>query len=335
MWFVLNYIPSPGTRRSGLPALIDAFNRQDPLQASPLELFAPTFISLVEERGKVAKTEKPLLYHYIFVRGDEDTVKRLCLSFSGFSFVMDRAGARRHLTVPDHTLDAFRIIAQYHSGKLPCYPLEGINLDQGDKVQIVSGPCAGLTGTYISRRGGKSGNILVAIDGNMAAVVYDVKADYVRVLEFARDSKRVYDQLDAFASRLTSSLPQPVSTGLSPGATPSSLPRRGSTVVNPNIQERSDLVGGSPNSHLNSTLSTLNSNISLLAAASVFTRRLGAVKIPNPKLDAKLQALLYAAYRILGDTPAADRALARYRTLSPHITNPKTLSLLQSLLDNY
>ena len=293
MWFVLNFVPPPGQRRSTLPDKIDAFNEallRDDSSQQPLELFAPTFVALESDRGKVNKTEKPLLYHYIFVRGTENAIKRMCHTFEGFSFVMDRASdTRRHLTVSDATLSSFRILASYHSGKLPCYPLEGIDLQEGDRVQIVSGPCAGLTGTYISRKGAKSGNILVAIDGNMAAIMYDVKAEYVTVLEFARDSKRVYDQLDAFSSRLLASLPEDEGAPFIP-------------------------------------------SLKLTAAATVFTRRLGSVKLHNPKLDAKLQILLYGAYRVLSDTSAAREALQRFRTLEHHITNPKTITLCSKIL---
>lgn len=318
MWYILNYVPPRGHRRSALPALIDAFNasllkRGDFLHAGPkpIELFAPTFISLTEEHGHVHKIEKPLLYHYIFVKGAERDVKELCRTMEGFSFVLNRASESnsqrgdsenkprtrsRYLTLSDEILEQFRIVAHYHSGKLPCYPLEGVNLEEGDKVQIVSGPCAGLTGTYISRKGGKSGNILVAVDAALAVVVYDVKAEYVRVLEFARDSRRVYDQLDAFAAKLTPYITSPLTKD--PGA-----------------------GGGVP--------------LSLIAAATTFTSRLGSVKIPNPKLDARLQILLYAGYSILGDREGAGVALGKYESLSTHVTNPNTLSFISSILSAF
>ena len=37
---------------------------------------------------------------------------------------------------------------------------------------------------------------------DLAATVYAVKADYLRVLEFAKNSKRAYDQVEAFIPRL-------------------------------------------------------------------------------------------------------------------------------------
>ena len=271
----MNFVPPRGKSRSILSPLAEAWN---------IEVFAPTFVQLVADGSQVKKREKPLLYHYVFLRGSGEEIKRFALANQGFSFVIDRAGNSRHVTVSDETLEQFRIIASYHAGKLPCYPLEGVDLEQGDKVQVVSGQFAGLTGTYMSRKGGKKGNILVAIDSGLAAVVYDVKAEYVRVLEFARDSRRIYDQLDAFADKL----------------------------LNPEYDD-----------------------FTKRSAAASFTTRLGMVKVGNPKLNAKLQALLYAGYRLLSDESMANEALQRYRELEEYVTNPKTQELCKLCIERF
>lgn len=294
MWYILNYIPTRGHRRDALPAVVASFNRAyskehglgDTCEA--VECFAPTFVQLKEEAGHMKKADKPLLYHYIFIRGEENAVKQLCYQSEGFSFVIDRAGKGRYLTISDEKLEQFKLIASFYAGKLPCYPIEGTDLEEGDRVQVASGPFSGLTGTYISRKGGKSGNILVSVDGSMAAIVYDVKAEYVRVLEFARDSKRAYDQLDAFADKI-----KPV---LGSRETP---------------------------------------DIRLISVASIFTRRLGIVKLHNPKLDAKLQILLFAAYSILSDSSNARESLEKFRELESHVTNPKTLELCASIIERF
>lgn len=292
MWFVLNYVPPRGTRRSSLPSIIASFSSRleaEGLAAGPpLEHFAPTFVRLESAGGQVRPAERPLLYHYVFVRGDEADVKKLCARVDGFSFVVDRSAPGRHVSISDEALEHFRIIARYFSGRLPCYPLDGVSLEEGDRVQVISGPFAGLEGTYISKRGGHSGNILLSVDAAMAAVVYDVPADYVRVLEFARDSRRVYDQLDAFASRLS--------------AMCSSLGSRSAVE---------------------------------LAAASSFVSRLGVVKLQQPKLAAKLHILLYGACSVLADRQRALAHLEAFRSLEHHVTNPKSLALVSSILSSF
>ena len=286
-WFVLNYVPEPGRRRSALPSLL---NRYVEATGDSLRLFAPTFVAVENRDGKVLKREKPLLYHYVFIHGSEEAVRKLPRAFDGLSLILDHAGSGRYLQIPDDTLEQFRTIARQYAGALPCYPLEGINLEEGDKVQIVSGPCAGLTGTYLSRKGAKSGNILVAVSQSMAVMVFDIKADYVRVLEFADGTRRPYDQMDAYLPRLLSLFREKA---------------RSDQPLDPET----------------------------LAPAIVFARRMGSVTLPNPKADARLQLLLHATYRLLGDTDAAADALRRYHALEGHVTNPWMQALAHWLLD--
>lgn len=281
MWYILNYIPPLGKKRS------DLGKRMSRLYPS-LDIFAPTFVQLVTAEGKVKKTEKPLLYHYIFVKGEEREIKKLCREEEGFSFVLDRTQVGRHLSISDSAMEQFRIIAHYHSGKLPCYPLDGISLEEGDEVEIVSGACAGLKGTFVARKGSKSGNIMLSLDGSMAAIVYDVKAEYVKVLKFAKDSRRIYDQLDAFTLKIL-----------------------------PYFREEAPPV-----------------SIKDIAACNVFISRLDAVKLNNPKVEAKLMILLYAAYRLLSRNSEAHIALEKYNRLSSYVTNHWTKILSSLIIGN-
>lgn len=280
MWYLLNYIPPRGQSRSRLPRIVDSFNAADPTGA-PLELFAPTFVAVEHTDRSPRRVERPLLYHYIFVRGDEARVKSLCASRPGFSFVLSHSEPRRRVTVDDTTMDAFRLIAHLHGNRLECYSPGDIDLAEGDKVQIVTGDFAGLTGTFIPRKCSRSGNIMVAVTQNLGAVIYDIHADTVRILEFAEGTRRPYDQMDAYLPRLLK------------------------------------LLTGSKGS----------GSVASLAAAIVFTRRFAIVRLGNPKVDAKLQLMLYASYRLLGEETRAAETLGRYRELEHHITNPWTRAL--------
>ena len=71
---------------------------------------------------------------------------------------------------------------------------------------------------------------------------------------------------------------------------------------------------------------------SLVAKLSVFCQRMEIVKLPNPKLDAKLQILLYAASHILGNTEAATTYRGRFEKLKSAITSPWTKSLIMLIL---
>lgn len=205
LWFVLNYITPAGSRQIGPVAVVEKFNR---VSGTALEVFAPTFVGLARRNGVWTRREKPLLFHYVFVRGTLDEIRRLCGLTNGFSFVINRADSLRYLTVPESDLEAFRVIARAYGNQIPCFAVREIDLADGDRVQVVDGEFAGLEGTYIAKRGGRTGSLLIGVTRQYAAVVYDVKADYVRVLEFAQDSKRMYDQIEAFIPRLFAALRQ-------------------------------------------------------------------------------------------------------------------------------
>lgn len=203
-WFILNHFEAlPAPRRQTAQTCIDRFNSAGDSQ---LELFAPTFVKAVNINGRQIKREQPLTFHYVFVRGTLDEIKRLCSLSNGFSFVLNRSSEERYATVDDKRMDDFKAIARAYSNSLPFFALDDIDLEAGDKVEIVEGSFPGLVGYYMPKAKSSSGDIILSVTQNLGTVVYDVKAKYVRVLEFSKKSRRSYDQIDAFIPRLLQAL---------------------------------------------------------------------------------------------------------------------------------
>lgn len=203
-WFILNHFEAlPAPRRQTAQTCIDRFNSARGCQ---LELFAPTFVKAVNINGRQIKREQPLTFHYVFVRGTLDEIKRLCGLSNGFSFVLNRSSEERYATVDDKRMDDFKAIARAYSNSLPFFALDDIDLEAGDKVEIVEGSFPGLVGYYMPKAKSTSGDIILSVTQNLGTVVYDVKAKYVRVLEFSKKSRRSYDQIDAFIPRLLQAL---------------------------------------------------------------------------------------------------------------------------------
>ena len=285
-WFILNYVaPAMMRRNESAHKTIERFNSTT--QAS-LNLFAPTFVRMIESNGRHIRQEAPLTYQYVFVNGTEPQLKSLCKQANGFSFVLNHCGAERYATVDDRAMESFKTIARAYANQLPFYSLEGIDLEAGDTVEIVEGDFPGLVGTYMPRPKSTSGNIVIAVTQNLGTVVYDIKARYVRVLEFSPTSRRPYDQIDAYLPRLFAALRRHQS---------------GQRLSEPDVR-----------------------NLAL------FSRRLGHTRIHNPKLDAKLQALLRVTYHLLGDTASCATSAERLDRLRPSVTSAQSQALL-SLLD--
>ncbi len=254
-----------------------------------LDVFAPEIVEGVLVDGQVRLTPRPLIFHYIFMRGPIDDIRRFCTTFQGLSLILSHQPGQqnRYVTIPDADLHSFRIIARFYANRLPYYNPADIDLIEGDEVEVVSGDFTGLRGTFIARRGTADGHILVRPTAQMAAIAYNIKADTIRILRFAPDSRRAYDQIDAAVPRILSAL-QKARSGqpLTPADT---------------------------------------------APLSVFLRRYSALEAPNAKFDAKLQALLLTAARLLNDPAAANAAAGRYAARAHSITNPTTLALLHIL----
>lgn len=281
-WFILNHFEAlPAPRRQTAQTCIERFNSAGGCQ---LELFAPTFVKAVNINGRQIKREQPLTFHYVFVRGTLDEIKRLCGLSNGFSFVLNRSSEERYATVDDKRMDDFKAISRAYSNSLPFFALDDIDLEAGDKVEIVEGSFPGLVGYYMPKAKSTSGDIILSVTQNLGTVVYDVKAKYVRVLEFSKKSRRSYDQIDAFIPRLLQAL------------------RHYHEGVVLSDKEKSDIT--------------------------LFVRRMSVVKIDNHKLDAKLQALLFGAYQILGNIVESKRAKDRFIKISHSVTNEWTEALI-------
>jgi len=196
-WYVLCFIS-----KSGKPSPqkhIDDFNRE----GHSLELFAPLIRLAHVVNGKVEYREKLLTYFYVFVKGAFDEIKDLCSrQDNDLSFVLDRGSEKRYGIISDSDMDNFKIIARAHSNTIPFFNIEDIELNEGDLVEVVGGDYDGLKGTFIPKSRSNKGNLVIAVTAAMGAVLWNVDAKCVRILEFARDTRRQYDMVDSFIPKL-------------------------------------------------------------------------------------------------------------------------------------
>lgn len=197
--------------------LVDTYNANATADASkapdapvadpgPVELFAPVIAAYTHNDGRVTRRERALTYQYIFVRATTAQIRALCAIHRALVPVMNPDNTHTYAVVADTAMDAFRRIAAAMRNSLPLYDIRDLALEEGDLVEIAEGPFAGLRGIYIPRRASTSGNIVIRATEGLGAVLYDVRARYVRVLRFSPHTRRAYDQTDAILPRLFAAL---------------------------------------------------------------------------------------------------------------------------------
>lgn len=283
-WFVLNYIDN-AFKKDSAQKTIDRFNE---INGSTLRLFAPTYVERINENGRYKFKTVRLSFHYVFVNGTFSEVKNLCALRNGFSFLINRGSRDRYSVIGNEEMQHFKNIARAYENCLPYYPLDDIDLEDGDLVEVVNGDFPGLVGTFMPKAGSKTGNIVLMVYNRVGTIAYNISVSDVRVLEFSRKSNRANDQIDAFTSQLLQSL-----------------------------------------RYYNDDRALPHN---LTAKLSVFCSRMDCVKISNHKLDAKLQALLFAGNYILGNIESANGHFARYDKLKASITNIWTKSLVALII---
>ncbi len=212
MWFLLNNIQSG--RHNNVTALVERFNARQALGTSgmpdvpPLAVFAPTIISMRRNAdGTYTQHSIPLLFHYVFIKGELSKVKKLCSEPNGLSFVLRRSGEKSGpVTVPDRDIQAFSIIARSLAGQLPVILASQVDLMDGDEVEVISGPFQGLGGIFHPRRGAGHGSLTITSGAGLTALVTDISVDLLKVVRFASGTRRPYDLIDAFTPRLLTAL---------------------------------------------------------------------------------------------------------------------------------
>lgn len=197
-WYVLNFISKPG--KLSAKAIIDDYNRN----GHALELFAPVVRAAHIVNGKVRYVENLLTFFYIFVKGTLEEVKEICVrSDNDLCLMLNRvSSSHRYAIVSDDAMENFKIFARAHTNTIPFFNINDIELQEGDIVEVVDGDYAGLRGVFMPKPRSNKGNLVIAASADMGTVLWDIDAKIVRILQFARNTRRQYDLVDSFIPKL-------------------------------------------------------------------------------------------------------------------------------------
>ena len=176
---------------------------------SPVEYFLPTCVERTSLFGTPAVRRRKLIGNYVFVHDTYSNILEI-KSVMGSVWVLPHPdhiqGEARHMTISDADMAIFMAIARAYANQLPCYPIDMVDLDEGDKVQIVGGEFDGMCGTLQCSQGRNGGKVLMAIGNLFLVATPDIGPQYIRILQFGRGNRHPYRKFESHLPRAIQAL---------------------------------------------------------------------------------------------------------------------------------
>ena len=146
----------------------------DGLHKKSMDVFLPRVRVRSSRKDRKAMIHVPLFPGYIFIK--TDLHPHTHLEIVKTPGVVRLIGTKQGpVSVPDETIESLKIMV---ASEIPI--ITGHRLQQGDRVLVVNGPLAGVTGTFVRYR--TQGRVVVNIEalGQFASV--DVEAGDIEIL---------------------------------------------------------------------------------------------------------------------------------------------------------
>lgn len=247
----------------------------------PVEYFMPTCVEQSSLFGKPAIRRKKLMGNYVFVHDTYSNVieiKAIVESLRLLPHPDHSRGERRFMTLDDDQMAAFKAIAGAYANELPCYPVGSVELDEGDRVEIVGGEFDGMKGVLQCSQGRNGGRVLMNVGNLFLVATPSIGPQYIRILEFGKGNRHPYRKFEAHLPRAIQALAHRKQAG-------------------------------------NKDLATDGLTTEDMAAMSVFTGRFEALKPATVNIASQHATLMLMSYAALGDREKVGQWLSRCREI--------------------
>lgn len=196
-WYVLAL---PSRHRGVARGLQEEYDRRIRNGEPTFEFFAPTYVDVREDNGVWVKTNRPLLYNYVFVRSSENEIYRMMTTagLSLYSFlprVRDgECGYYPYLS--DEAMENLRWVARSYADVVPVYTPEPGRLMKGDRVRITEGKFKNAEATVISQPGAGRKDIMVCVENWLWVPLLHVEPGQYEIIALNTDNMHVYTHLN-------------------------------------------------------------------------------------------------------------------------------------------
>ena len=154
-----------------------------------VEAYYPTIKTVKEVNGKRKTVEESRLPNIFFARGTEEEIKsfvydNINLPYLRFYYKHTHTGARimkTPLIVPDNQIKSLQIICEKEGSDTFVLQEEVTKFKQGEKVKIIEGDFAGVTGIVARYRGQQ--RVGLVIDGLLTAVTAYIPSAFLQAID--------------------------------------------------------------------------------------------------------------------------------------------------------
>ena len=154
-----------------------------------VEAYYPTIKTVKEVNGKRKNVEESRLPNIFFARGTEEEIKsfvydNINLPYLRFYYKHTHIGARimkTPLIVPDNQIKSLQIICEKEGSDTLVLQEEVTKFKQGEKVKIIEGNFAGVTGIVARYRGQQ--RVGLVIDGLLTAVTAYIPSAFLQAID--------------------------------------------------------------------------------------------------------------------------------------------------------
>ncbi len=181
-WYLMIY---PFGRKGLMQGLEREIARREKANEPPIEYFAPAYVEAHEVGNAIVRTEKQLLFNYVFVRASENELFRMKTFEGQYNFPRRETtcdGEYYYPYVSDKVMQNLKWVARSYSGVLPLYVGDSSWLVKGDRVRIKAGPFKGVEASVYSTKQGNRKEIMVAVDKWMSIPILAVKEGQYEVI---------------------------------------------------------------------------------------------------------------------------------------------------------
>ena len=161
----------------------------DYLVGKHVEAYYPTIKTVKEVDGKRKTVEESRLPNIFFARGTEEEIQsfvydNINLPYLRFYYKHTHTGARimkTPLIVPDNQIKSLQIICEKEGSDTLVLQEEVTKFKQGEKVKIIEGDFAGVTGIVARYRGQQ--RVGLVIDGLLTAVTAYIPSAFLQAID--------------------------------------------------------------------------------------------------------------------------------------------------------